>query len=221
MARYDPKPYELKILELRGNIESKAKELQNVNEAVDFSRQEVKSLAERKSLLKGQVDKLEVQIVHTKQILQETIEKKMVFVREVAQAIKDEKVSLKGIKEVVEKTLVDLDNLNKVSVDIQEFIIKHSETRQQYAKEHDKLEKVKKEYQEVSPKLDNQKLEILQEKKELGEEQNYVSDLYGKLASYTKVAQKTLEYVNKHLEETGTPLIFQVPEITIDSFDKQ
>ena len=54
---------------------------------------------------------------------------------------------------------------------------------------------------------------------------SYISNLYGKLASYTRVAKETLEYVNKHLEETGTPLVFRVPEgekieINVDNFDK-
>ena len=221
MSRYDPKPYELKILELRGQIEVKAKELQNVNEAVDFSRQKVKSLAERKSLLNNQIDKLDKQIKDKEDILQKTIERKKTIIENSEQKFKDETERLKKSQIVLHKVTKDLEGLTKVSVELQEFIIKNSKVQKEYSEVTSKLNQTTAEYDKVSPKIKEEKAEVQKEKQELSELESNVQDLRGKLATYVSVAQQTLEYVNKHLEETGTPLIFKVPKINIDNFDKE
>ena len=221
MSRYDPKPYELKIFELQGQIEAKAKELQNVNEAVDLSRQEIKSIAERKSLLQSQIDKFEKQLKDKEDILQKIIERKKTVIEYSTQKLIDNRESLKKAQIVLHKVTKDLKGLTRVSIELQEFITKNSKVQKEYSKITFKLNQTTAEYDKVSTKIKKEKAEVQKEKQELSELESNVQDLRGKLATYVGVAQKTLEYVNKHLEETGTPLKFQVPEINIDNFDKE
>ena len=224
--RFDPKPYEIKIQELHKLVEKEALELQNIKEAKDSSLRDIQTFVERKSLLIVQIGKLEEQIKERERVLSETIERKVSFVESIKKERERERESLRETQKFFQRSLKDLENLTNVSNELKGFISKSSQARTEYIAEQEKLGRVKSEYEEVSPLLAKEKEETEKEKRELDEMKNYMSDFYGKISSYTKVAKETLEYVNEHLKETGTPLRFKVPEgeileIDINNFSNQ
>lgn len=214
-----------KIAEIRTLVEVEAKKLQNAVEAKDSSLRDIQTLTERKSMLVGQLADIEKQIKVKEQILAETIEKKTKFIDSAKTELKHEKSSIKENQKALQEITKETEEIKKVAKELKVFIKKAEKARLEYLKTQEKLGKVQRELQEATPLLKKEKEEIKKEKKDLDVMKDYVNEAYGKLASYTEKAKETLEYVNEHLKETGTPLVFRVPEgqlleINIDNFDK-
>ena len=217
------KLYELKIFELRGQVEAEAKNLQNIQESKEFSFREVQALSEKKSRLKDVIDRMEEQIGDKEGVFKGIIEKKTGFLESAKHELKDEKNRLMKVQRVFQKTTEDLENLTRVANELRKFVIESSQIRAIYPEESRKLQKARDEYQKTISLTEKEKEEAQREKKEADEMKEYVNNLYGKLATYTKVAKETLEYVNKSLKETGVPIHFDVPHIklNIDNFNEQ
>jgi len=92
--RYEPKPYELKILELQKQVEAEAKNLQNIIEAKDSSLRDIQTVVERKSSLLLQINNLDNEIKQKKIHLQETIDKKNDVISSTKIELEKEKKSL-------------------------------------------------------------------------------------------------------------------------------
>lgn len=217
--------YEAKTAELRGLVELEAKKLQDVIEERDSCLREVRTLADRKDSLMRQLGNLEKSIQEAEQALTQTIDQKTKFVDTAKVELQKEKKSLGNIQAVLTKTLEEIEEITIVSREIKEFMLKESDARLRWLSEKQRLNESKKEYEERMKTLKQQELSTKENKKELEDLKTYLTDFYGKIASYTKSAKETLEYINEHFEKTGTPLHFRIPEgevlqIDIDNFNK-
>ncbi len=176
-------------------------------------------------MLIHQVDNLEKNKKEEQRALDEVIERKTKFLDTTKQDLKKEKESLEVIQGFIRQKVQEIEDLTRVSKELKEFIVKKSEVKVEYLEIKDGLGALKKEYQETIITLQKEKEEVRESQRSLDGTKTYLSDLYGKLVAYTNVAKETLEYVNKHFEKTGTPLIFKIPkgeilEIDIDNFTK-
>ena len=215
-----------KTAEIRTMIETEARKLQDAIEAKDNSLREVASLAERKRLLNKTLNDLEVKIKEKEEAFKQINDKKNDFLSSVKQETIREKKALRETQKILSQTTVQLENLLALSRELEGFIKKHSDTRIKYLEESRVVSELESRRKQILPELQRRHEEIAQEKKDLDGMKTYLSDLYGKLASYTISAKETLEYVNEQLEETGTPIVFRIPEgeiidINIDNFNKE
>ena len=136
------------------------------------------------------------------------------------------KKKLTEMQNISQKASGELENLLRVSGELQKFVDGRDVIKKQFLEEQERLGKSRHEHTVITAETTKQKQEISQEKKELDTMREYVADFYGKVASYVRSAKETLEYVNEQLEEKGTPVTFRIPEgeileINIDNFDKE
>ena len=154
------------------------------------------------------------------------IENKEQVLASLKEQTKQEKKRLAESQKVFKKFSGELGNLLRVSKELQDYVDQGEKFRNDFHKEEERLGKSRQEYKSISTETEKQKQEIAREKKELDTMREYVSDFYGKVASYVRSAKETLEYVNEQLEEKGTPVVFRVPEgeiieVNLDNFDKE
>ena len=152
-----------KTAEIRVMIETEARKLQDATEAKDNSLREVAGLAERKRLLNKTLNDLEVKIKEKEETFKQVNDKKNDFLSSVKKETIREKKILRETQKVLQKTTGELENLLTVSKELQEFVSKSSSIRLEYIKEHEKLEKSRKEYETIVPEIDNRKKQIIQE----------------------------------------------------------
>ena len=155
----------------------------------------------------------------------ELVEGKEQILLSIKEQTAQEKKKLAEMREISQKASGELENLLRVSEELQKFVREGDAVRKQFLEEQERLGKSRNEYAVITEETKKQKQDIAQEKKDLDGMKKYVSDLYGKLASYVNSAKETLEYVNEQLEEKGTPIVFRIPEgeileINLDNFDK-
>lgn len=217
--------YDAKVAELRGLIETEARKLQDAIEAKDCALRDVLELGERKSRLAKEIVELEGKKKEELKALEQAIARNSKFAEASAEELKKEKDALKAILQVISDNRLKMEELGKIVKDTELFVSKESEARSRFLDQQSKLTTSEKRHKELDSKIRNEEKQILEDKRSLDDMKAYLQDLYGKLAIYTEVAKDTIEYVNKHMEETGTPLQFHLPpgeilQVDFDNFQK-
>jgi chromosome segregation ATPase len=218
--------YEKKHQELQSLVEKEAKKLQDVIDTREAAQLDIRLLAEKKvSLTKVLLD-LQNEVQSTKDFLEELKEKNQRFTEEGKKAYDADQAKKIRNKELLEKITTTLNSSVKVASEVGEFIHKEADAREKYLEQRDKAEVSERNYEEAEAKLKREKAEIEAEKKQLDGTKKYISDLYGKVATYIKVMQETVEYVNEALAENGVPMHFNAPkgkviEVDFDNFNQE
>lgn len=218
--------YDNKINELRKLIEVEAQKLQKTIEAKDSALLELNKLREHKTTLNRVLVDLEKQIKEKQENLNQIIEKESNFLSSIKKETEKERKTLTETQINLEKVNEELDLLTKLSLELEKFVKKEGDVRIQYLDIKEKLENSIKQYENIVKTSKTEKESINREGKELDAYKEYVIDVYGKLASYVKVANETIKYVNDYLEENGTPIQFELPpgeiiKIDFNNFNKK
>ncbi len=220
-------PYEKKILELRGLIQTEAKNYQNVLEAKDIALKEIKDTREEKSRIEGVISKLEKKQAEAEEALKQTIEKKTAFVESTKVELKKEKKALKETTDILSETSEKVSELMPVVKEIEKFLSKESDARERFLRAETIFITAKEKTEKIVNQAQKEKAEVKEKHDSFEGLKTYVTKLYGKLAIYVKVATETLEYVNETLEKKEVPLRFEIPEgekilkVGFDNFNKQ
>lgn len=217
--------YDEKIAELHGLIQAETKKLQDVIEQKDSSLRDVAQLIERKARLVKEFVVVENKIIEAERILKETIDRKTKFIETAKQELVKEKNNVREAKELLVSLSEEVKQLHHVVTEYKNFIAKEHDAHKRYIQEKEKLDSATKQKDEFLLLIQKQRESIDKEKKDLDAMKVYISDLYGKLASYVTVAKETIEDVNKTLEEKNVPLHFDLPpgeilKIDFNNFNK-
>lgn len=215
---------EKKVAELTGQIQKTAKELQNVIESRDLALQDVKTLGERKATLSWILNNLEIQIKEKKQALSELFDKENHFNDSIKQEQAREKLSLKDTQNVLEKTKDRLNEASVVKNELENFLKKESNAREKYLLVSDQLSESERKYLEFEKKYQGGNESLIKANEGLDAYKKYLSDLYGKLATYVSMAKSTLDHINEELSTKKVPFFFKLPpdeiiEINFDNFN--
>lgn len=219
-------PYEKKILELRGLVQTEAKNYQNVLEAKDIALKEIRETREEKSRIEGVIAKLEKQKTEEEDALKQTIAKKTAFIESAKTELKKEKAALKETTDILSETSERVSELMPVVKEIETFISKESDARERFLQAETIFKTSKAKTEKIVGEAQKEKAELEEKRQSYEGLKTYVSDLYGKLASYVVLAKETLNYVNETLEQKEIPLEFEIPDgeeilkINIDNFNK-
>lgn len=219
-------PYEKKILELRGLVQTEAKNYQNVLEAKDIALKEIRETREEKSRIEGVITKLQTQKAEEEEALKQTIDKKTAFVDSIKVELKKEKTALKQTTDILSETSQKVAELMPVVKEIEAFISKESDARERFLQAETIFNTSKTKTEKIIGVAQKEKADLEEKRQSFEGLKTYVSDLYGKLASYVVLAKETLNYVNDTLAQKEIPLEFEIPDgqeilkINIDNFNK-
>lgn len=218
--------YQEKTAELRKMVETEAKNLQDIIDAKESALLEVRTLGERKVLLNKTLLDLEKKTEETQEFLEQLIKKNANYSEQAKQDYDRDQEKIKGNKDLLSKIDSKLEYLFKVSSEVGSFIGRESDSREKYLVQRDKLDKAEAKFKEIEHKLDLERKEIEQGKRELDVTKKYLTELYGKVATYVKVMEETIELVNESLKNNEVPIHFNLPknkvlEVDFDNFNKQ
>lgn len=219
-------PYEKKISELRGLIETEAKNYQNVLESKDIALKEIADTRKEKARIETVISDLLIEQTEAEEALKQTIEKKTAFVESTKVELKKEKQALKETTDILSETSQKVSELLPVVKEIETFISKESDARERFLQAENIFITSKQKTEKIVSQAKKEKDEVIEKTKSLDTLKTYVSKLYGKLATYVVVAKETLEYVNETLEKKEIPLQFEIPDgeeilkIGFDNFNK-
>lgn len=134
------------------------------------------------------------------------------------QDVLDEGITAKNaLNEQVERKA----RLNREITDLNEKIGKATEEVGRVSEQLTTLlGKAGKEFKEEREKLEQLRKEIQTELKGLDNTKTALNDLLGKIATYTKKAGETLEYVNEEIKRSGVPINFEPININLENFNK-
>lgn len=219
-------PYERKILELRGLVAEEAKKLQNVIESKDSALKAVREAGEEKSRIERLISKITQDQKEAEEALLETISRKTKFIESSKSELKREQTALEDTRLILTETSQKVSELMPVVKELEIFITKESDARERFLQAETIFHTSKEKAEKIISKIETEKSEIEEKRQSFEGFKTYVSNLYGKLASYVKVAEQTIEYVNQTLAEKGTPIQFEIPSeeiinISINDFDKK
>lgn len=219
-------PYEKKILELRGLIQTEAKNYQNILEAKDIALKEIRDIREDKSRIEGVITKLQIQKTEEEDALKQTIAKKTAFIESAKTELKKEKAALKETTDILSETSEKVLALMPAVKDIETFISKESNAREKFLQAETIFNTSKSKTEKIVGEAQKEKAELEEKRQSYEGLKTYVSDLYGKLASYVVLAKETLNYVNETLKQKEIPLEFEIPDgkeiltVGFDNFNK-
>jgi len=216
--------YDKKIEELHQLLAKEAKKLQYVIDERESVLFEMKNLSRRKMALGKVIADLEKQTKEKKEVLNQLMERESSFVSSVKLELNKEKSSLEEIKKIKDKTKEELKGLNKVTSELNEFIKKEEDVRKKYLKERKELHLTQNENKKITIDTDSKIKELDRKNREMDVYKKYLTDLYGRIASYVKVAQESITSVNEFMEKNEVPLKFELPpgeviNINIDNFN--
>lgn len=216
-------PYRAKIAKFQETIEDQAQTLQKLQESQEIFDLKTKEFQKREASYHSTIRDLEEQVVKAQERFANEVERRTEFIEAAKVEWKKENDRLEKtkleLKQVVE-TVVEMD---KVARELSGFTAKETEAREKYLIETNKLSRAVRSKEETLKITEDKQKQIEIRQKELDVFKQYVADLYGKLATYVKTAEATLEYVNEELEKKGVPIHFALPpgeivEINIDNF---
>lgn len=216
--------YDKKVGELNKLVQIEAKKLQDVVDQKISIERDIQGLVQRKGSLKKAIDELERWIAEKNQSLTGLIKTEQHFISNAKQELKKETVALKEAQDKLEVVKATVEGLEKTASELKGFIEKAEQARRQYILRTSALNQVDKRLYEAEEKIKAYNDQRQKDQKALDDYKTYLSDFYGKVASYVVVAKETVEYVNEALANK-VPLHFQVPEgtileINLDNFDK-
>lgn len=207
---YKPDSYEKKILELHGKVTAEAKNLQDVLDSKMTLQRECSEQAERKARLFRELNSLEAKVKEKEEYLNEFTQKKYTVIESTKRELNKEKESLKETKKLSVKLSEQVNNLLPVVKEFQDFVAKEADARLRYLEEKKKLNASEKKHTKIMSEIENERKLIAEENKSLDGIKTYLTDFYGKIATYTRVAKETIEQVNEALENK-VPLYFELP----------
>lgn len=218
--------YDKKMAELREMIESEAKRLQDVVDLKEAAIFEIKELARRKSIILNGLADLDQEVASRKNTLNHLINTESSFVSSVKVELNKEKESLEDAKKEFGQVSEKLKESNKVAGEITTFIEKEKNVRDRYLEEKEKLRVSEASSKIISKKVSDELEELSVKNREMDAYKQYLTDLYGKLASYARVAKETVEFANDYFEKHGIKLKFALPpdkiaEVNFDNFNKK
>lgn len=211
--------YQDKILELRHYVELEARALQNVSESKEVIIKDLAELSTKKTTIVKQIAESEKRLVDLEEVFNQTKETERKFVMDVEAELKNKTERLKTTNETLDEVSNKLDASTIALKEIEGFIEKEQDARARWLKEKIKLGVLLNEIEGLEKKFEKQQEANKKEEKKLDSLKIYLTDFYGKIGSYVKTAQETLEHVNKTFEETGVPIKFDIPDSQILNVD--
>jgi chromosome segregation ATPase len=211
--------YDKKVEQLQKLVQEEAIKLQDVIDQRDEILLNIKELSNRKTALGGVIVDLEKRVKEKEEVLNQLMVKESSFVNSVKIEFNKEKSSLEEIKKIKEKAKEELQGLNKVTSELNEFIKKEGNVKQKYLEEEKKLHFTQKENKEKVLEVNEKLKEFERKNKEFDIYKQYLTDLYGRLASYVKVAQESIVYVNEFMIDNEVPMKFDLPPGEIIKID--
>lgn len=211
--------YDKKIEELHKLIAEEAKKLQNVIDERDFLLLEIKNLSSRKTALGRVIADLETQTKEKQEVLNQLVLRETSFINSAKVELNKEKSSLEEFKKLREKLQEELQGLNKVTSELNRFIQKEGDIKQRYLQEKEKLQQTETKTKEITIKTSEELEKLDRKNKELDIYKQYLTDLYGRIASYIKVAEESVIFVNEFMEKNQVPMKFELPPGEIISID--
>ena len=203
--------YDKKVSELREMVDQEAKRLQDVVDKKEGINLEIKILSDKKTILTRGIAGLEQEIKEKQEALNQLVNRESSFVSSVKTELSKEKDDLKQTKDSLGNLTDKLNETKIVASEIDTFIKKEADARVKYLDQEEKLKLSQREFKEIESKTELDMKELVKRTKELDTYKQYISDLYGKLASYVKVANETVESVNSYLKEKNIPMEFGLP----------
>ena len=217
-------PYEKKIQELQGLVQAEAKRLQNIVDEEEYHKGQIRELAEKKSALNLTIGRMEKSSKEKEEYLSELIQKKYSVIESTKRELNKEKESLKETSKSLAQLSEKMEAILPVVKELQEFIVKESGVQARYVEERKKLGTLEKKHKKISEETEKEKQELQEREESYNTMKTYTTNLYGKLATYVKVAEETLKYVNKELEERNVPIQFGLPgevlQIDLNNFQE-
>ena len=131
-SRYEIKPYEAKIFELRGLVSGEAKKLQDVLDQKNFELQEVRLLGERKASLNNQLLKIELKIKEAQEAFSKIIEGEEKYISSSKIELRKEGENLIQARKELNTLNEQIKELQVVSNELRSFITKKGEAREEY-----------------------------------------------------------------------------------------
>jgi chromosome segregation ATPase len=218
--------YDRKVAELQERVAKEAKNLQSVLNEKEAITKQVYCLIERKQFLNEQIHNLEINLKGKEDSINEIIKKESEFLSSIKEEQKKEANILKEIKKELSELEIYLSEKKNVISELNEFIKKERDVRERFIIEDEKLQNSLTISKQITKEV-GEKLESLEIKnRDVDSLKQYVADLYGKMASYVRVMNETIEYVNEFLNKNKIPLEFELPaeekiKISFDNFNEK
>lgn len=201
------------IYKLKGLVEEEAKRLKEAGDAKNEALRGIDLLTNERNKIKAQIEELEKENHEAKVTINELAKNELA----------KEKKSLEVTGEFLTAYTEELAYLDKVEKELTEFISKEADAKERYLLAEKELNDAKTQKREIFELIAEEKEKIEIKNKELDGLKAYVSELYGKLATYVRVANDTIQHVNEKLKANKIPLQFDLPpkeitKINIDNF---
>lgn len=207
------KVYELKLEELHALVEAEAKAFQDVVTQKETATNDVQTLQEHKTLLQETITKMQKNCVEAVAELGHTMSRERSFVESAKREVDKEKESLTETKNAVVQLKEEHEQLIPRVEEIREYSQKLSAVREEYTAESIKLEKIKHECTEIASEVERGKDEIKKKQKTFEGMRAHLEHLHNKAFAQMRAARETVDFVNKRLQETGTPMKFNITEV--------
>jgi len=214
--------YDRKVAELQEMVAKEAKKLQDTVDVRDAVILEMKQLSNHKTIMLRGIAGLDEEIKKKTNILNQLIVTEESYISSSKKELNKEKESLVNTKHQLSELTDKLSELNLVAKEINQFIELEADARNKYLEEKEKLEISKRTSKKISENVTKALEKADKKNRELDNYKQYIADLYGKLATYVRVARETVETANSYFKENGVPIEFGLPpgEIVKIDFDK-
>ena len=212
--------YTKKVEELAKKVNEEAKKLQDIEDSKIIALTDLQTLIQRKDNLNKVIKNLEDKIKEKQGELGQTIDKKTKFIETAKAELLKERKNLTEIRQLLSSANEQLDAIMPVMVELKDFIAKESNAKIRFIEQEKKIAEYKKEEVRIATTIEKSKAEIETDRKSVEDMKVYVTDLYGKIATYTVMANKTLEFVNKEIKKNGVPIGFEPINLNLDNFDE-
>ena len=137
----------------------------------------------------------------------------------ISNSISNESLSLERTDRFFEAYTSRLKDLEKQATELEEYVAKEKNAHDRFIAEETKLSEAIKSRDAAITKAEEETKRIQEQTRGLDGLKTYLTDFYGKVATYVKVANETVEEVNKALAEKKVPLKFDhVPKIDLSNF---
>ena len=218
--------YDRKIKELHSLVEQEAKKLQNEIDKRNETLFEIKRLSDKKIVIVNVLSDLEGKVVEKEKHLNRLIDMEQEFLSSIKKEQNREKEKYLVIKRDLGGLDKRVEETRGVVEEINSFLKKNKNARSDFIKESAKLDIVKGVSRKMIDRVVQELEKIDKRNDDLDRYKRYILDIYGKMASYVKVMNETVEYVNMSLKNNEIPIRFgalkdKIFEIDINNFQEQ
>lgn len=220
------KPKANPVEELAKRVNEKARELQNVQESVDAAHRKIADLQQHEQRLRKDADALEAQIKERREALDALIQLEYKFLSNIKTERSKESEALEKIRKGISELSQEQSVLGMMTDDARTFAAYRDEYKKEYLDVKAKFEAAEQAKQEALRMTETLFRDASVRQKEMDYFKQNLTDFYGKVATFVRTAEETLEFVNQELERKGTPIRFAIPEgqimeFTLENFNKQ